>query len=135
MDVVGSSDSDGPGDCDSVDDDIDSSRLVDVDQRRPLLRRVSSGGETPCQGRQAIEYLHGLDSDVRDVVSAFTALRTSGNEIDASVTCRRQRHGSLTMWGVDCGVRWSTAIALMVLVGVAVPAFLTVYFLFFHSSS
>jgi hypothetical protein len=112
-----------------------SDRLVDVDLRRPLLRRISASDTGNSQCQQATQYLHDLDSDVKDVVSAFAALRASSDTIGASVTCRRMRPDRQSSWGLDCGIRWSTAIIIMVVIVVIVPVFFFVKYRFFNQKS
>lgn len=135
--IVELSDYDDNDESDDDDDDDYGSqgnkKIANNDQRRPLIRRISGSENLSSQGRQAVEYLHAIDDDVRGVVSAVAALRANTDTIDASVTCRRQRYDSLTFWGFDCGIRWSTAIIIVVVVAIAVPFLCIVYYILFHS--
>ena len=116
----------------------DTPSLSDVEngQPEPEIRQVSIRGTFSSQGRDAIDFLQRMDSDIRNIVTSTRNRLDSLEEVKKVLTCKRifplkKQQDE----GVDCGMRWWSVVIVMFVIGLVTPLFYFVYFQFLKTSS
>lgn len=108
----------------------DEDEIDDSDSRSLLIRKVSIRDAFGTQSRDAASFLQKMDSDIHNIISSTKLRMDSLEEVTKSLTCKRihplQRQ---TSWlsGVDCGIRWWSALILFLVVGLLMPTFFILF--------
>ena len=83
------------------------------------------------QGKAAVDFLKKMDSDIQSIIESTNSQKDTLEEVRDTLTCKRihplfQRKSFLD--GADCGMRWWSAVILMLVLGFLIPLLYLLYF-------
>ena len=102
----------------------------DSDSRSLLIKTVSIRDAFGTQSKDAASFLQKMDTDIHNIISSTKLRMDSLDEVTKSLTCKRiQPLQRQTSWlnGVDCGIRWWSALVFFVVVGLLMPTVFILY--------
>lgn len=101
------------------------------EQEEIEVRTLSIRNTLSSQGKEATEFLHNMDSDIKNIVASTKNRLDSLEEVANVLTCRRifpLRQKKQQSWGADCGIRWWNIVLIVFVIGLVTPLLYFVYY-------
>ena len=113
-------------------EDVASDSNSDSETNALLVRTLSIRGALGNQGKEAQKFLKHMDKDLEKIRNSTKTYKNTLEEVATSLTCKRIHPlappGKMFN-GVDCGMRWWSIVAIMLVIGLLLPL---MYFLYFE---